>query len=192
MIKALQPFHAVSRVPNATAADPLAVTLRAAREGDVPAARQLLQKACTSIEAGTPLPQPLAMYLHAAFSAYLSGAQPSMDKALNLVLLAGGSPGINARVPIRIKRLRRIRIERHGIRTSPVATSVEGTRRQSYLVARIYLRMKLHLMSREEAFAWVARRYWLAESDLAYYDGHLDAIRGWTVEQLKSLIRLAK
>ena len=106
------------------------------------------------------------------------------------VMRSGRLPG--TRVPIRIKRLRRIRIERHGIRTSPVATSVEGTRRQSYLVARIYLRMKLHLMSREEALAWVARRYWLAESDLAYYDRHLDAIRGWTVEQLKSLIRLAK
>jgi hypothetical protein len=106
MIKALQPYQAIFRPPNGTAADPLTVTLRAARGGDVSAARELLQKACTSIETATPLPQPLA--------------------------------------------------------------------------------------SREEALAWVARRCRLPENDLAYYDSHLDAIRGWTVEQLKSLIGLAK
>jgi hypothetical protein len=55
MIKALQPFHAVSRAPNATAADPLAVTLRAAREGDVPAAEGAVLKrlmACVLLPVG--------------------------------------------------------------------------------------------------------------------------------------------
>jgi hypothetical protein len=192
MIKAPHAATPVPGLQNVTASDDLAAIVRAAREGDVSAARELLQRVCTTIEDAKPLPQPLAMYLHAAFSAYLSGGQPLMEKALNLVSRAGGAPEINARVPVRVKRLRRIRVERHGIRTSPVATTVEGTRRQSYLVARIYLRMKLHLMSRQQALAWVGRRYRVAESDLAYYDGHLDAIRGWTVEQLKSLIRLAK
>jgi len=45
---------------------------------------------------------------------------------------------------------------------------------------------------RGEALAWVSRRYRIAEATLESCDEDLDAIRGWTVEQLKSLIRLAK
>jgi len=97
-----------------------------------------------------------------------------------------------SRVPVQIKRLRRIRVKGCGIRTSPVAANIEGTRRQSYLVARIYLRMKLHLMSKGEATSWVSRRYRMAEERLQAFDTDLDALRGRTVEQLKSLIRLAK
>ena len=192
MIKAPQPANIVSGRADGQAAQSVTAIVRAARAGDVSAARELLRRFCTSVEAGRPLPQSLAMYLHAAFSAYLSGAQPAVDKALNLVSQPPLPPEINARVPVRIKRLRRIRVARHGIRTSPVAATVEGTRRQAYLVARIYLRIKLHLMGRTEAIAWVSRRYRVSQEDLAAYEGDLDAIRGWTVEQLKSLIRLAK
>jgi hypothetical protein len=166
--------------------------VREARKGDVSAARDILHTVCASIETGKPLPEPVAKYLQRAFSAYLSGAQPAIEKALNLVLPASRPPEINARVPVRIKRLRKIRVAGRGIRTSPVAANVEGTRRQSYLVARIYLRMKLHRMEKGEALAWVSRRYRIPDDALKDYDRDLDAIRGWTVEQLESLIRLAK
>jgi hypothetical protein len=154
--------------------------VKEARRGDVSAARAILRALCISLETGQPLPQPFAAYLHGAFSAYLDAGNQHP------------APEINARVPVRIKRLRRIRVAGRGIRTSPVAADVEGTRRQSYLVARIYLRMKLHRMGLAEAIAWVARRYRVSEAALKDYDRSLDAIRGWTVEQLRSLIRLAK
>src|SRR5262249_39568086 len=52
--------------------------------------------------------------------------------------------------------------------------------------------MKLHVMSKGEAASWVSRRYRIPEERLQAYDADLDAIGGWTVAQLKSLIRLAK
>jgi hypothetical protein len=152
----------------------------------------VLRAVCISLETGKPLPEPFATYLHGAFSAYLNGDRLAMDEALNLLRAAHSPPEANARVAVRIKRLRRIRVAGCGIRTSPVAANVEGTRRQAYLVARIYLRMKLHRMTIGEAIAWVSRRYRVSEEALRDYDRNLDAIRGWTLEQLRSLIRLAK
>ncbi|HJY78129.1 MAG TPA: hypothetical protein VKE95_15940 [Burkholderiales bacterium] len=178
----------------AASGDPLgklSSLVSAAHAGDATAAREILRVVCTSIKIGHPLPEPLATYLHGAFSSYLRGDEPLMERALNLVQ-ASRPPETNARVPVQIKRLRRIRVKGCGIRTSPVAANIEGTRRQSYLVARIYLRMKLHLMSKGEAASWVSRRYRIPEERLQAFDADLDAIGGWTVAQLKSLIRLAK
>jgi len=180
------------RAANADALGHLSVLVRDARQGSVSAARETLHAICAGMESGRPLPEPLAKYLHQAFASYLSGAQPCLEEALNLVEQPGARCEVNGRVPVRIKRLRRIRVEGRGVRTSPVAALIEGTRRQSYLVARIYLRMKLHLMAKSDAITWVSRRYRVSEEALQSCDRDLDAIRGWTVEQLKSLIRLAK
>ena len=169
----------------------LSEVVRAARAGDASAARAVLRLICTRIESGSPLPEVLATYLHRAFTSYLSGDEPIIERALNLARVCS-QPETNALVPVQIKRLRRIRVQGCGIRTSPVAANIEGMRRQSYLVAKIYLRMKLHLMTKGEASAWVSRRYRIPEEQLQAFDTGLDAIRGWTVEQLKSLIRLAK